>query len=113
MVYLGCSEDEAHTYLQKSGGNVLEAIETNLKIPEVSGTKYIPPPPKIDDGLTPEVREKIHKAREIAEMFSVSFRNDLRVTPASNAEEDEPLSATFYRQREEQDQQEQQQDDAS
>ena len=82
MSFLGCSEEEAHSYLQKAGGDVLRAIEQNLKIPEVSGTKYIPGPPQIDDGLTPEVREKIQQARTIAEQFSASFRNDLRATPA-------------------------------
>jgi hypothetical protein len=75
---LGCSEEEAHVYLQKAGGDVLKAIEENLVIHPVAGEKYIPPPPTIDDGLTPEVREKIGKAREIVEQFNASFRNDLR-----------------------------------
>ncbi len=85
MSFLGCTEEDAHSYLQTAGGDVLRAIEQNLKIPEVSGTKYIPEPRKIDDGLTPEVREKIQTARSIAEQFSASFRNDLRVVPAQTS----------------------------
>jgi hypothetical protein len=87
--FLGCTEEEAHTYLQTAGGDVLRAIEQNLKIPEVSGAKYIPEPRKIDDGLTPEVREKIQTARSIAEQFSASFRNDLRVVPGQTSVESE------------------------
>lgn len=86
MSFLGCTEDEAHRYLQKAGGDVLRAIDENLKIPEVSGAKYIPEPPRIDDGLTPEVREKIQTARQISEQFSASFRNDLRADPKKTSE---------------------------
>lgn len=79
MSMLGCTEEEAERYLEAANGDVLKAITDNLNVPEVSGSKFIPAePPKIDDGLTPEVREKILKAREIAEQFSASFRNDLR-----------------------------------
>ncbi len=86
MSFLGCTEDEAHSYLQKAGGDVLRAIDENVKIPVVSGAKYIPAPPQIDDGLTSEVREKIQTARAIAEQFSASFRNDLLAVPAKTAE---------------------------
>jgi hypothetical protein len=79
---LGCSEEEAHVYLQKAGGDVLKAIEDNLVVPHVAGEKYIPPPPTIDDGLTSEVREKLRTAREIVEQFNASFRNDLRGSQA-------------------------------
>jgi hypothetical protein len=78
MSMLACTHEEAKEYLSKSNGDVLLAIETNMKVPEVSGNKYIPPPPKIDDGLTDEVREKLTEARKISEAFSASFRNDLR-----------------------------------
>lgn len=78
MSMLGCTHDDAKEYLSKSGGDVLQAITDNMKIPEVSGDKYIPPPPKIDDGLTDEVRSKLQEARKLSEAFSASFRNDLR-----------------------------------
>ena len=77
MSMLDCTLEEAKEYLLKAGGDVLLAIENNMKVPEVSGSKYIPPPPKINDGLTDEVREKLNEARKISEAFSASFRNEL------------------------------------
>ena len=75
---LGCTSEEATEYLLKSGGNILNAIADNVKCVQVSGEKYTPPPPKFDDGLTDDVRSKLQEARNISEMFSASFRNDLR-----------------------------------
>ena len=86
MSFLGCTEEEAHAYLQKAGGDIQRAIEQNVNIPVVSGAKYIPAPRQIDDGLTPEVREKIQTARQISEQFSASFRNDLRAVPTQTVE---------------------------
>jgi hypothetical protein len=85
MTFLGCTEEEAHEYLQKTGGNVLRAIEDNVNIPVVSGAKYIPAPRQIDDGLTSDVRDKLRQARTISEQFSASFRNDLLVDPMKTA----------------------------
>jgi predicted ATPase with chaperone activity len=86
MSFLGCTEEQAHEYLQKAGGDIQRAIEENVNIPVVSGAKYIPAPRQIDDGLTPEVREKIQTARQISEQFSASFRNDLLVDPKKTSE---------------------------
>ena len=86
MSMLGCTHEEAKEYLSKSGGDVLVAITDNMKVPKVSGEKYIPPPPKIDDGLTDEVRSKLQEARKLAEAFSASFRNDLRGAPAQKSD---------------------------
>ena len=79
---LECSREDAEKYLAETNGDVLLAIANNMKTPEVSGSKYIPPSPKIDDGLTEEVRTKIQEARKLSEAFSASFRNDLRGAPA-------------------------------
>ena len=78
MSMLGCTHDEAKEYLSKTDGDVTLAILQNMKCVPVSGERYIPPPPKIDDGLTDEVREKLTEARKVSEAFSASFRNDLR-----------------------------------
>lgn len=78
MSMLGCTHEEAIQYLSEAKGDVLVAIENNMKVLEVSGNKYIPPPPKINDGLTDEVRAKLQEARKVSEAFSASFRNDLR-----------------------------------
>jgi len=82
MSMLGCTHEQAVKYLEETEGDVLLAITNNMETPEVSGSKYIPPPPKIDDGLTDEVRQKISEARKLSEAFSASFRNDLRGAPA-------------------------------
>jgi hypothetical protein len=79
MNMLNCTAEEAEKYLTASGGNVLDAIERNLVIPATPGNAHIPPKTVIDDGLTPEVREKLVQARKLSEMFSASFRNDLLV----------------------------------
>lgn len=50
--------------------DIVEIIAALLEVPPVSGYKYIPPKPKIDDGLTDEVREKIKKARELADILN-------------------------------------------
>lgn len=92
MSFLGCTEEEAHEYLQKAGGDIQRAIEENVNIPVVSGAKYIPAPRQIDDGLTPDVRAKIQTARQISEQFSASFRNDLLVNPVKTAAAGEPVA---------------------
>ncbi len=78
MSMLDCSKENAEEYLKEANGDVLLAICNHTECPEVPGNKYIPPPPKIDDGLTDEVRSKIQEARKLGDMFSASFRNDLR-----------------------------------
>ncbi len=87
MSMLGCTEDEARVYLDKAEGDVLKAIEDNLNIRVVSGEKYIPAPRVIDDGLDPEVREKLNEARKLSDLFNASFRNDLLVSPAKTSDE--------------------------
>jgi hypothetical protein len=85
MMMLGCTEEEARSYLVKAQGDVMKAIEDNLKIPKVSGDKYIPAPPVIDDGLDDEVREKLNEARRLSDLFNASFRNDLLVSQAKTS----------------------------
>ena len=84
---LGCTHEEATEYLLKTNGDVLDAIAQNMKCIEVSGEKYIPTPPKINDGLTDEVREKLTEARKLGDMFSASFRNDLLVAQETKSDE--------------------------
>jgi len=85
MSMLGCTEEEARIYLDKAEGDVLKAIEDNLNIRVVSGEKYIPAPRIIDDGLDPEVREKLNEARKLSDLFNASFRNDLLVSQAKTS----------------------------
>ena len=74
----GADQATAEKALESSGGNVVEAIISLTPVPQVSGQKYIPSAPKVDDGLTPEVREKLTKARQLADLLTFSAKNDLR-----------------------------------
>ncbi len=86
MSMLDCSKENAEEYLKEANGDVLLAICNHTECPEVPGNKYIPPPPKIDDGLIDEVRSKIQEARKLGDMFSASFRNDLRGAQAPKSD---------------------------
>jgi hypothetical protein len=81
----GCTEAEAVAALAKHNNDVLAAVDSLLATPAVSGNKYIPPKPKVDDGLTEEVRAKLARAREYAELLNASPRNDLR-SPQTQSE---------------------------
>ena len=74
----GVAEDIAKKALDENGGDVIAAVDALSKPPVISGTRYIPPPPKIDDGLTDEVRENLSKARKFSDILSASPQNDLR-----------------------------------
>jgi len=87
----GVSEEVAKKALEENGGDAIAAIDALSKPPTISGTRYIPPPPKIDDGLTDEVRENLSKARQFSDILSASPQNDLRgkvVSPPPSAGED-------------------------
>jgi NACalpha-BTF3-like transcription factor len=98
MSMVGCSKEHAEEYLKETNGDVLLAICNHTACPEVSGNKYIPPPPKIDDGLTEEVRAKLTEARKLSEAFSASFRNDLRGAQAQKPDEEPQVQAVSIQQ---------------
>lgn len=87
----GVSEEIAKKALEENGNDVIAAIDALSKPPTISGTRYIPSTPKIDDGLTDEVRENLKKARQFSDILSASPQNDLRgkvVSPQPSASED-------------------------
>jgi len=87
----GVSEEIAKKALEENGNDVIAAIDALSKPPVISGTRYIPPAPKIDDGLTDEVRENLKKARQFSDILNASPQNDLRgkvVSPQPSAGED-------------------------
>lgn len=87
----GVTEEVAKKALEENGGDVIAAVDALSKPPTISGTRYIPAPPKIDDGLTDEVRENLKKARQFSDILSASPQNDLRgkvVSPPPSAGED-------------------------
>ena len=87
LTYVSCDEKRIREVLEACEWNVLEAIDTLTSIPATSGQKYVPSAPVVDDGLTPEVREKLQTARKLADLFSAAPQNDLRgtVTQSSSA----------------------------
>lgn len=69
----GCSEEEAKIALDKAGGDLLVALDMLIQKPECKGDKYIPPPPKVDNGLTSEQQERCMKGRQLQEMVNAVF----------------------------------------
>ena len=91
MSMIGCDEDTARTYLNAANGDVLTAVFEHVNFTTVTGDKHIPVAPVIDDGLTPEVREKLAETRRLTNLLTASPRNDLRQTPSVQRSE-EPQS---------------------
>lgn len=78
MEYTGASKEVAEEVLQRLGGDVISAIAELSVAPTISGTKFIPPTPKIDAGHDAETLERIRQGRLMADMLSASPKNDLR-----------------------------------
>jgi hypothetical protein len=77
--FTGCTGQVARDALEQENWDVIGALDRLTNVPKISGSKYIPPKPVvINDSLTPEVREKLSEARRLADLFTVSPRNDLR-----------------------------------
>jgi len=74
----GVDKDVAEAALKTANGDIVVAIESLTTVPAITGAKYIPPPPKIDDGHSEETREQIRQGRILADIFSASAKNDLR-----------------------------------
>lgn len=49
------------------------AVDALLKKPDVSGEKYMPPKPSIDDGLDAEQKERCERGRWLQEKVNVVF----------------------------------------
>ena len=80
----GVTSEVAKKVLEDNGNDVIVAVDALSIPPTISGTRYIPPTPKIDDGLTDETRQKLFEARAFAEVLNASPRNDLRGKAASH-----------------------------
>lgn len=76
--FTGVTEEVAAAALAAHGGDVLKTVDALSCPPQTSGTKYIPPAPKIDDGLTDEVRQKLRDARVLSDLLTFAPQNDLR-----------------------------------
>ena len=67
---------------------VEDAVDALLVKPVVSGEKYLPPPPKIDTGMTSEQEERCRKGRwlqdQVNAVFSVAH-SQIRSQPGETA----------------------------
>ena len=52
---------------------VEDAVDALLVKPTVSGDKYIPPPPKVDTGMTPEQEDRCKKGRWLQDQVNAVF----------------------------------------
>jgi len=77
-MYTGVTQDEAEKAVKLYPDSVIDAIASLTVIPQISGTKHIPPPPKIDDGHDEETRERIRQGRILADLLTFAPQNDLR-----------------------------------
>jgi len=73
MSLVGCTQEEAERALLQHE-TVIEAVDSLLgSAPVVSGTKYIPAPPKIDHGLNEEQAERCAKGRDLQDKVNAVF----------------------------------------
>jgi len=83
---IGCSQEEASQALLNHE-TLVDAIESLLPpAPVVSGSKYIPPKPIVDSGLSPEQKELCERGRwlqdKVNAVFSVAHSKTLPLPDA-------------------------------
>ena len=86
---IGCSQEEASQALL-THETLIDAIESLLPpAPVVSGSKYIPPKPIVDSGLSPEQKELCDRGRwlqdKVNAVFSVAHSKALDQPPLESA----------------------------
>lgn len=69
----GCDEDTVRTHYEMNRGDVILTIDSLIEKPVCKGDKFIPPPPKIDNGLTPEQQEMCLRGRDLQDKVNVVF----------------------------------------
>lgn len=72
MSMTASTREEAEAALLKFQ-TVEDAIDALLVRPVSSGDKYIPPPPKVDTGMTPEQEARCMKGRWLQDQVNVVF----------------------------------------
>jgi hypothetical protein len=92
--FTGCTEEVARNTLESENWNVVDAIDHLTTVPTISGNKYIPSTPTINDQLSPDVREKIKEARKLADLFTFAPRNDLRGKASHYPSQESPAQKT-------------------
>ena len=89
MSFTNCSREEAVGSLAIYGGDILKTLDALFLKPVVSGEKYIPPPPKVDNGQDQEQKERCAAGRDLMDKLTVVFsgahRKILEQTPPASA----------------------------
>ena len=70
---VGCGYVTAWTAYHKNNQDVVAAVDALIVKPVVSGERYIPPPPKVDTGMTPEQEERCRKGRWLQDQVNAVF----------------------------------------
>ena len=69
----GCTREEAERTLNQYE-NVLDAVESLIPAnPVVTGSKYIPPKPKVDTGMNPEQQALCERGRWLQDKVNAVF----------------------------------------
>lgn len=76
--YTGATHDAAEAAIIKHKEDLVSAIAELSDVPQISGTKYVPLPPVVDDGHDAETKERIIRGRQLADILSAAPQNDLR-----------------------------------
>ena len=79
----GDTAEIAKKALQDNGNDIIAAVDVLSVPPTITGTRYIPMTPKVEDGLDEETRQKLRDARAFSDVLNASPRNDLRGKAAS------------------------------
>lgn len=69
----GCKEIVVMSHYMMHKGDVILTIDSLIEKPVCKGDKFIPPPPKIDNGLTPEQQEMCLRGRDLQDKVNVVF----------------------------------------
>lgn len=69
----GCSHEQVLEAFTRHNGDIILTIDSLIQKPECHGDKFIPPPPKVDDGLTEEQKARCLKGRELQDKVNVVF----------------------------------------
>jgi hypothetical protein len=96
----GCDAEMAARLAVEFKGDVVAAVDSILKKPQVAGDKYIPPKPKVETGMSTEQEELCKKGRwlqdQVNAVFSVAhskIRTQPESVPATSQLENQPEAA--------------------